>query len=288
MKWELFLVKSTQGRYLHLYVLSSQGSPKQLVPSHRLLRQILLEQKGGSRESQCEKPRPVIIKQHSHWVRPFSAVFTFTWAEFSEKKHIFNLSLALFHTHTPHTQFLIQNAKNSASRPMAGPWLLLRDCFPTASLTLGIIPSKHSFPSPPSLPHRSQDFNEKQWRCHKHYWIWCSLRFFFLTTEVSKFDMYLHGSLTFTFETEQCLSVDDSRWSLESLIVKVIMDIIEHWLYSWHPTPTTPCEVVKNHYYLLLTRKLGICMANNLKQYKHIFHTKPCSHFDAIDFPKLI
>ena len=184
-----------------------------------------------------------------------------------KEKHICIISLALFHTHThtPHTVLNSECQKLSEQthgRSLASAEGLL----PTASPDLRNHTIKTLFSFPSFSAYRSQDFREMRNNYSAEDVINITesdaLWDFFPNHRGKQVrHMYLHGSLTFTFET-------NSASLLMTQVKPGITDRQSHHGHYWTltiflaPHSTTPCEVVKNHYYLLLTRKLGICMAN--------------------------
>lgn len=169
-----------------------------------------------------------------------------------KEKHIciISLTLSLSHTHIP--QFLIQNAKSSASKPMAGPHLRgwegsAEGLLPTASPDLRNNAIKTLFSFPSFSAYWSQNFREMRNNSSAENVINITesdaLRDFFSNHRGKQVQyMYLHSSLTFTFETQQCLSVDDSGEAWNQWLSKSSWTFIEHWLYSWHATSPHPVK----------------------------------------------
>lgn len=144
-----------------------------------------------------------------------------------KEKHICIISLALFHTHThpPHT--VLNSECQKLSEQTHGMSLASAEgLLPTASPDLRNHTIKTLFSFPSFSAYRSQDFREMRNNYSAEDVINITesdaLWDFFPNHRGKQVrHMYLHGSLTFTFETEQCLSVDDSgeawnHWSSKS------------------------------------------------------------------------
>ena len=167
-----------------------------------------------------------------------------------KEKHICIISLALFHTHThTHTYTTVLNSecqklseqKHGRSSGSAEGLL------PTASPDLRNNTIKILFSFPSFSAYWSQDFREMRNNSSAENVINITesdaLWDFFPNHRGKQVRyMYLHRSLTFTFETEQCLSVDDSGEAWNHWSSKSSWTFIEHWLYSWHPAPPQPVK----------------------------------------------
>jgi len=162
--------------------------------------------------------------------------------------YLHNLSRPLSHTHT-HTHHTVLNSEcqklseQTHGRSSGSAEGLL----PTTSPDLRNNPVKTLFSFPSFSAYWSQDFREMRNNSSAENVINITesdaLWDFFPNHRGKQVRyMYLHRSLTFTFEMEQCLSVDDSGEAWNHWSSKSSWTCIEHRLYSWHPAPPQPVK----------------------------------------------